>query len=138
MIVVDSNIIASLILPTSDNTEKAARALERDRDWSAPSLWRSELCNILATGIRNAWMRLDQALEALALAIEVMDGGEFTVPPVEVVGLAAQSGCTGYDCEFVVLARDLGTPLVTLDRAVLKAFPDIAVSLDHFTAGTPD
>jgi len=45
-----------------------------------------------------------------------------------VLGLAAQSGCTAYDCEFVALAADLGTRLVTADRRVLAAFPDIAVA----------
>lgn len=39
------------------------------------------------------------------------------------------SGCTAYDCEFVVLAKDLDVKLITLDRAVLKAFPDVARSL---------
>ena len=37
-----------------------------------------------------------------------MEGGEFGVPTAEVVRTAIGSGCTAYDCEFVVLARDLG------------------------------
>lgn len=35
-------------------------------------------------------------------------------------------GCTAYDCEFVALSQRLGVPLVTLDRALLKAFPRLA------------
>ena len=40
--------------------------------------------------------------------------------------LANRSRCSAYDCEFVVAAQQLGVPLVTEDRAVLVAFPDVA------------
>jgi predicted nucleic acid-binding protein len=37
------------------------------------------------------------------------------------------------DCEFVALAQQLDVPLVTSDAQLLKAFPQVAVSLDAFT-----
>jgi len=129
MIVVDTNVIASLLLPTSQHTEAAMNLLKADRDWAAPLLWRSEFCNMLATGVRNEWMTEEQATAALVSAEEVMDGGEYSVPIGAVLRTANASKCTAYDSEFVVLAQDLGVKLVTLDRAVLKAFPDVAVSL---------
>ena len=134
MIVVDTNIIASLVLPTSKYTKLAMRLLEKHRDWASPTLWRSEFCNILATGVKNRWFRADQAFEALATAEEVMEGGEYMVPASEVVKTAVESGCTAYDSEFVVLARDFSVPLVTLDSAILKAFPSIATSLHEFSS----
>lgn len=130
MIVVDTNVIASLVLPTSHHTQAAMCLLGSDRDWAAPLLWRSELCNILATGVRNGWFAADQASEALATAEELMEGNDYAVPAAEVLRAAIASGCTAYDAEFVVLARDLGVKLVTLDQAILKAFPAFAVSLD--------
>jgi predicted nucleic acid-binding protein len=133
MIVVDSNVIAALVLPTTENSELAIRALEADRDWVAPVLWRSEFCNILATGIRNSWWSLDEAKDALAAAEEAMYGGDYSVPTARVLELAAESGCTGgYDSEFVALAMDLSVELITLDRAVLRAFPNTAISLSEF------
>lgn len=129
MIVVDTNVIAALILPTSDHTEPAMRLLEADREWAAPLLWRSEFTNILATGVRNGWLDLPQALEALETAHEVIGDNQFAVPADEVLQLAAGSGCTGYDSEFALLARELQVRLVTLDRALLEAFPEIAVPL---------
>ena len=138
MIVVDTNVIASLLLPTSAHTEAAMALLEIDRDWAAPVLWRSEFCNLLATGVRNEWMSREQADEVLCRAEEVMDGGEFQVPTLEVLRTAVASRCTAYDSEFVVLANDLQVKLVTLDRAILAAFPDLAVSLDKYVGeGVP-
>jgi predicted nucleic acid-binding protein len=40
--------------------------------------------------------------------------------------------CSAYDCEFVALVQDIGVPLVTVDRQVLRAFPNVAISLDEF------
>ena len=46
-----------------------------------------------------------------------------------VLELARESDCSVYDCEFVALAMQLGTKLVTMDRELLKAFAEHAVFL---------
>jgi|GEM_PF-376101 len=127
MIVVDTNILAALVLPTSQQTEAAVRLLEEDRNWVAPVLWRSELTNVLTTGVRNSWFELDSALEAFATAEEVMLGGEYRVPNQEVLRLAATHGCSGYDSEFVVLAQELEIPLVTLACFIHQSWPRRAI-----------
>ena len=58
---------------------------------------------------------------------------EYSVLSTHVLTLAARSGCSAYDCEFVALAQDLEVPLVTSDRQILKAFPTMAVSPSVFT-----
>jgi predicted nucleic acid-binding protein len=50
----------------------------------------------------------------------------------DVIELAAGSGCSAYDAEFVVLAKDLGVPLVTTDRELLEKFPETAVTPGRF------
>ena len=61
MIVVDTNIIAYLTLP-SPYTDAAERLLQRDQDWIAPVIWRSEFRNVLATAMRQEVVSLEQAL----------------------------------------------------------------------------
>ena len=48
--------------------------------------------------------------------------------------LSPSSQCSAYDCEFVAVAQHLGVQLITEDRAILTAFPDVAQSLHQATS----
>lgn len=128
MIVVDSNVLAYLYLP-GEHSAKAEALLERDPDWAAPVLWRSEFRNVLAQYLRRKVLRFDQVLAIQSEAESLMSGAEFDVASRSVLELARDSGCSAYDCEFIALALDLGTHLVTMDRELLRAFPACAVAL---------
>ena len=131
MIVVDTNVIAYLLMP-GEHTDGARRVYEVDPVWVAPVLWRSEFRNVLATTIRERGLALAQARELMQAATELMWNGEYEVHSGDVLGLAAESGCSAYDCEFVALARELGVPLVTADRKLAKAFGSTAHHLGEF------
>ena len=131
MIVADANLLAYFAIRDA-NSEMAEEVFEADYNWVAPLLWRSELRNTLIKYIRHAGMSLEAALVALRLAEEVIGGREYRVSSERILELAMQTGCTAYDCEYVALAQDLGVPLVTADKRLLKAFPKIAVSLEKF------
>jgi len=128
VIVVDSNILAYLYLP-GEFTEAAEALLEREPEWAAPSLWRSEFRNILAGYVRRGMLSFEQACSLQAEAEALMDGFEFEVHSREVLELVRESECSAYDCEFVALAARLAVKLVTMDKKVLKAFPECAVPL---------
>ena len=128
MIVVDTNVLAYLYLP-SEHTPAVEALLQRDDDWAAPVLWRSEFRNILAGYIRRGALTYDQACLIQREAEALMTGAEFEVESTAVLDLVSRSDCSAYDCEFIALADKLGTSLVTLDRKLLKAFPKRAVSL---------
>ena len=127
MIVVDTNVLAYLLLP-GPHSEAVASVLETDADWRAPVLWRSEFRNALAGYMRANRIDLEQAMQIASEAETVMRGTEELVPTEDVLGCVAASSCTAYDCEFVALAGALEVPLVTCDRKVLAEFPDVAIS----------
>lgn len=131
MIVVDTNIICYLWM-ASPHADAADLAWRLDSDWIAPVMWRSEFRNALAGAMRQRSLTVESALEIANLAEAMMAGNEFVVSTEIVMGLIAGSNCSAYDCEFVALAEEHNLPLVTVDRAVLRAFPKIAVSLDRF------
>lgn len=132
MIVVDTNLVSYLLF-SSPMTEQAEGAFRRGPDWVAPPLWRSEFRNVLLGFARrnelNATETLvywDEAQTLVATLDTDQDGAE-------ILKLALESGCTAYDCEFVALASRRGIPLVTADKALLKAFPGIATGIKEFT-----
>jgi predicted nucleic acid-binding protein len=119
-----------LHLHLSDEGRLAAEALLlSDSEWAAPVLWRSEFRNALATHLRGGVLTLDQALLVQGEAEDFMSGSEYDIDSDTVLRLAESSGCSAYDCEYVALAKRLGCRLVTRDKQVLRAFPDIASAL---------
>ena len=136
MIVVDSNVIAYCWI-RSDRTELAQRVRLRDRQWHAPVLWRSELRSGLAVYLWRGVIEADRAAQTMAAAEEALAGCEHQVSSGRVLQLAVSSRLSAYDCEFVALAESLAVPLVTEDRAVLKAFPDVALTMEDFLASFP-
>ena len=128
MIVVDTNVVAYLYLPT-EHTRFAEALLERDPEWTAPLLWRSELRNILATYVRRRLLGFEAARDIQAEAEHLLAGGEYEVDSTRVLELARDSDCSAYDCEFVALAMQLGVQLVTVDAKLRRAFPGQTVAL---------
>ena len=131
MIVVDTNLIGYLYL-SSERTEQAERAFLKDPQWVAPLLWRSEFRSVLSHYIRRGILNVEEAEQIMDEAQALMAGQEYEVVSSDVLRLVARSGCTAYDREFVALAQELGLVLVTVDREVLREFPEIAVALSEY------
>lgn len=64
----------------------------------------------------------------------ILSAHEENVRTEHVLQLVSSSRCSAYDCEFVAVALHLGVPLITDDRAILTAFPDVAQSLHQATS----
>ncbi len=131
MIVADTNLIAYLLI-AGGRTSQAEVAFERDPEWAAPPLWRSEFRNVLTLSTRQGMLSMEQAIRTAEKAESLFGGNELPVRSAHVLALASSSGCSAYDCEFVALAQELDVRLVTSDQMVLSKFPSTAVSLEHF------
>lgn len=133
MIVADANLLAYLVMP-GERTDEAVAVLTKDPTWVAPVLWRSELRSVVHKYVTRGDLTIARAVALLDQAHEVLGGREGEVDSQAVLELASRSACTTYDCEYVALANSLGIPLVTTDRAVLKAFPKQAMTPADFLA----
>jgi len=131
VIVVDTNVIHYCWV--RGQYTKVAQAVRRqDPDWHAPILWRSELRNVLTAYLRRELMSREQILGILNAADQALAGGEHIIADELVLDVVMDSRLTAYDAEFVALAGALSVPLVTADKAVLKTFPDRALTMEAF------
>jgi len=131
MIVVDTNIISYLLLPTpySDSVDTLYKL---DSHWVAPLLWKSEFRNVLALYLRKEIITLEKALQLQEKAESIMIQNEFDISSSQVFALIDKSSCSSYDCEFIALAHHLNTPLITQDKKLLREFPSTAASVASF------
>jgi predicted nucleic acid-binding protein len=59
----------------------------------------------------------------------MLNGNEREVDSRRVLELVRDSQCSAYDCEFIALAAQLGTKVVTMDGKMLREFPQLAMPL---------
>lgn len=128
MIVVDTNVLAYLLLP-GPKTALAEALLDQHPQWSAPPLWRSEFRNVLTGYLRRDLLDVSRAVALMQQAEQLLGAHDEPVSSEQVLQLVNTSRCSSYDCEFVAAAQQLGVPLITEDRAILAAFPEVAQPL---------
>ena len=131
MIVVDCNVIAYCWV-NGPLTRLAQSVRVKDPDWHVPILWRSEMRSILTGYLRDGSLTETQITSIMGETEGALTGSEHLVPSSRVFGVAGRSRLSAYDCEFVALASVLSVPLVAADKAVLKAFPENALTMEVF------
>jgi len=131
LIVADTNLVAYLLIE-GDKTDLAREIWERESPWMLPTLWRSEFLNVLATSTRARVLTRQQAHEIWHRALILFGSHEFEPSGDEVLDIAAERGLSAYDAQFVATALKLDLPLVTSDRRLLAACPDVARSAARF------
>jgi predicted nucleic acid-binding protein len=126
--VVDTNVIAYLLLGTERFAEEAGGFMTALDDAWAPAIWEAELANAFWMAIRHKVLPLDEAAKRLALAngLGIHSVSNRSLWQGALVR-ATTSNVAVYDTLFVELAVREHVPLATFDGAVLKAFPSIAV-----------
>lgn len=134
MIVADANLVLYLLLPGA-RTEGAEAVYERDPAWVVPRLCLSEVRNVLARQVRARAVTLADAEVMMRRAEELVGSRQLEVDSATVLRIAASSGLSAYDAEYLALAEILGVPLITEDRALHAAAGLQAQSVATFLAG---
>jgi predicted nucleic acid-binding protein len=133
VIVADVNLLMYFFVE-GELTATAEAVYARTSVWMAPVLWRSEMLNVLNGYVRRGTLSLEGAVDIFQSAEEIVIIPVEEQRPEDVLRLSTTSRCTAYDCEYVALAQQLRIPLVTADGAVLRAFPETAVSPQAYVA----
>ena len=96
MIVVDTNIIAYLLI-SGKHTTDAEQLLRKDPVWLAPRLWRSEFRNVLIQYLRQSFIGYTETLQLMTKAEQLMRGKEYEMKSAQVLEAARDSTCSAYD-----------------------------------------
>lgn len=126
MIVVDCNIILYFLIQ-GDYTSRVEALQKSQPHWIAPQLWVDEFCNVLCTMQRAKQLTQIQALELTGDALLLISESH-EISPERIFTISQQTGCSGYDSQYIALAEDLGVPLYTFDQKILKAAPKTAIA----------
>jgi predicted nucleic acid-binding protein len=131
MIVVDANVIMALVRETT-RTPEAQAIYSLDSDWTVPPLWQYEVLNALLNEVKARHLPLPLAIEVAENATRLFGDRIRHARPDDILVTARAAGLTAYDATYVALARSLGTVLVTEDKHILRACPDLARSMIQF------
>lgn len=125
--VIDTNVVAYMLLGTEAFVDESLGCFERVMTPLAPAHWEAELTNVVWMAVRAGVLSAANGPARLALARRLGIESIATATLCQGALLRAiDSGLPVYDTLFVELAARSACPLVTFDKAVLKAFPDIA------------
>ena len=135
MIVVDANIIVYRAI-VGGKTALARQVEQLDSAWAVPLLCRHELANVLLQQMKHKRISNGEILSAWSDFEAIIGGNEHEVPMPEVVLLANERGITAYDAQYIWLAQDLNTKLVTEDRKLLASSPRESLSMGQYIAAS--
>ena len=126
MIVVDTSVMVRLVVGGRGGAD-SARLFLQDPEWAGPASLMGGVRDVLLGLVRGRSLTVDQAKAMCDDAALALGGRIVTVPSARVIDAALECGLSAEQAEFVVVARELGVPLATGDRAVLSAARDVAV-----------
>jgi predicted nucleic acid-binding protein len=132
MIVVDNSVICGFVISSDAYHAGAVACRDRDPEWHAPFLSRTEFRSVAAGYLRKG-EPLATLMAAGALAALSVQAHHLT--DAEVFSILAASSLSAYDAEYVALAQRLNCKLITTDREVLKCYPSLAVRLADYAGG---
>ncbi len=132
MIVVDNSVICGFVISSDAYHTDALACRDRDPEWHAPFLSRTEFRSVAA-----GYLRRGEPVATLmaAGALATLSVVPHHLTDAEVLSVLSASTLSAYDAEYVALAQRLRCKLVTTDSEVLRCYPGLAVRLAGYAAG---
>lgn len=123
--VVDASVVVDLLV--AHPRAAAVRAALEGIDGVAPALLDAEVLHAITRYVRRGEMSDERAQQALGLLIDA-DIDRFPIAPLVAGAWALRHNVSSYDAFYIALARSLGCPLVTCDRALARA-PGLGITV---------
>ena len=133
MIVIDANILIYSLIEC-EYSPLVHKLQEKDSDWRTTALCLHETLNVLATYQRREVLTLAQCRKLLDHADRFIKIAQYEMEMDATLAIAAKYAIAGYDAQYVTLAQSLDAPLITEDRKLRNAVPEIALSMRKFLA----
>lgn len=131
MIVVDTCVITHLFNAT-ELTPLAQQVLEIDPNWIFPPLWEDEYANVLSKLARKETTPVHEVVFHYASVVSQLKNNERFADKEHALTLSIALGISAYDAQFLALAIDYETLLVTEDKILAKRCPEYAISMQKF------
>lgn len=128
MLLVDSSVIVPLFIRT-DSSDLAQKLCARDNLWRTEPFALIELSNVLATYERARYLTGQTAREALEEAQQFLKPFLVSVEYHAALETAIRHRVTAYDARFLALADQFGKRLITEDRKLRAAAPNLTQSV---------
>lgn len=136
MVLVDTNIIFSLLVESTPWFAAARELHWRDDDWYTESHGMVELTNVLSRYVRSSLLKPADALGVLATADSRLGSRVVTVAHHDALSMALKRKISAYDARFLCAAEMLGVSLITEDVKLRKAAPELTRSLNDVLTPT--
>lgn len=134
MLLVDSNVVFSLLVRNTP-WHLAARELHGlDGDWRTESHALVEISNVLSRFVRVGELSGAKALALMSEADQHMRPMMLTVAHVEALRVALKHKVSAYDARFLLCVAELGSKLITEDVKLRKSAPGLTQSLEDALA----
>ena len=131
MIVVDANIIAYRSIE-GQKTALAIQIEQLDSVWAVPALCRHELASVLLQHVRHDRISREDVPSFWDGVEAIIGGNAHEVPLPEAVVLAHERNISAYDAQYLWLAQELETDLITEDKKLIASSPRNVFSMQRY------
>lgn len=128
MIVIDTNVL--IVATINESFVEINSNKLFNHELIAPMLCKTEFAHVLLKYLKGNHINIQQAHKAIELMTMALNF-DTQSNPKSIFTLAEKFSITAYDAEFVALAIERETNLLTYDKVLLNTFPDICKKPAH-------